>query len=53
MNDKKKGAATFPLLFGAISLVFIVILLFVYRLSRQANPIMLDEKGKPTNSAQH
>jgi hypothetical protein len=53
MSEKKKGAAFFPVLFGVISLVFIVILLVAYRLSKQANPIMLDEQGKPTSAAHH
>ena len=51
MTDKKKGAAFFPVLFGLISLMFIVILIVVYRLTKVANPIMLDEQGKPTNAA--
>jgi hypothetical protein len=53
MTDKKKGAAFFPVLFGLISLLFITILLFAYRLSRQANPVMLDEQGRPTNAGHH
>jgi hypothetical protein len=53
MSDKRKGAAFFPVLFGLISLLFIVILLFAWRLSRQADPVMLDEQGRPTNAAHH
>jgi hypothetical protein len=53
MSEKKKGAAFFPVLFGLISLMFIVILIVAYRLTKLANPIMLDEQGKPTNAAHH
>jgi len=47
MTTKKQGAAFFPVLFGLISLVFIGILIYVYRSARQANPVMLDEQGRP------
>jgi len=53
MGETKKGAAFFPVLFGLISLVFIVILLVVYRISRQVNPVMLDEQGKPVSAGHH
>ena len=33
MDDKKKGGAFFPVLFGLISLLFIVILIVAYRLT--------------------
>jgi hypothetical protein len=51
MNETKKGAAHFPILFGLISLLFLVIMVFVYRASRQANPVMLDEQGRPAHAA--
>lgn len=53
MSDPKKGAAFFPVLFGLIGALFITILVFAWRVSRQANPVMLDEHGKPTNAAHH
>ncbi|MBL0209355.1 MAG: hypothetical protein IPQ13_00335 [Holophagaceae bacterium] len=52
MTTKKQGAALFPLLFGLISLLFIGIMIYVYRGSRQADPVMLDEQGRP-KQAQH
>ena len=51
MSEQKKGAAFFPVLFGLISLLFIVILAFAYKFAKQANPVMLDEHGKPTNAS--
>ncbi len=51
MSETKKGAAQFPILFGVISLLFIVIMVFVYRASRQANPVMLDEQGRPARAS--
>ncbi len=47
MTHEKKGAAFFPVLFGLISLLFIGILIYAYRGARQANPVMLDEQGRP------
>ncbi len=37
-------------LLGAIMLLFIGILITVYFVAKQANPIFLDEKGRPVNS---
>ncbi len=37
-------------LLGAIMLLFIGILITVYFVAKQANPIFLDEKGRPINS---
>lgn len=53
MVEQKKGAAFFPVMFGLISLLFIVILLVVYRISRQVNPVMLDEQGRPASAGHH
>ena len=47
MTTKKQGAAFFPILFGFISLLFIGILIYAYIGARQANPVMLDEHGRP------
>jgi hypothetical protein len=47
MSAKKQGAEFFPVMFGLISLLFIGILIYVYRGARQANPVMLDEQGRP------
>jgi hypothetical protein len=51
MSETKKGAAQFPILFGLIGLLFIAILVFVFRVSRKANPVMLDEQGRPAHAA--
>lgn len=46
MTAKPRSARFFPMLFGLIGLIFIGILLFVYRVSSRANPVMLDEQGR-------
>ncbi len=50
MEDKKSGAAFFPVLFALISLLFIGILLYAYHGAKAANPIMLDEHGQVRDS---
>lgn len=47
MPDRKRGAAFFPVLFGFISLLFIGILAVAYHYSKKANPVMLDDQGRP------
>lgn len=37
---------------GFVFLLFVSLLVFVYLGARQANPVILDEKGKPLGSAQ-
>lgn len=41
----------FKVLLGGVMALFITILIVCYVIARQANPIFLDEKGKPTNVA--
>lgn len=44
------------LILGGIMVLFIAIMVTVYFIAKQANPIFLDEKGKPIksqSSAQH
>ena len=43
----KQRKAILPYVLGGIFLLFIVIMIGVYLIAKQANPIMLDEKGKP------
>ena len=50
MTIEKRGAAFFPVLFGLISLLFLGILIYAYRGARQANPVMLDEHGQPSQA---
>ena len=38
------------LILGGIMLLFFAIMVTVYFIARQANPIFLDEKGKPIQS---
>jgi len=45
MGAQNKGGGRYIFFFCAISVVFISLLLVVYRITRQANPIMLDEHG--------
>lgn len=46
----RKKAGFFPVLLGGIMVLFIAILITVYLIARQANPIFLDEKGNPVQS---
>ena len=47
MAEPKKGGRPYLFMFGLIGLLFISILFVAYRVSRKANPIMLDDQGKP------
>ena len=46
MAAAKKGGAFFPVFFGMIGMLFIGILLFVYRKVDQNRPVLLDEHGR-------
>ncbi len=50
MDDKKKIGRRYVMFFGLVCVLFIGILLFAYRLTRRANPVMLDEHGKTVES---
>jgi len=50
MVERKQGGRPYLVMFGLISLLFISILVVVYRRTRIANPVMLDGQGKPTQS---
>jgi hypothetical protein len=47
MAESKKGGGPYLVMFGIIGLLFISILLVAYQLTRKANPVMLDDQGKP------
>jgi hypothetical protein len=47
MAEHKKGGRPYLVMFGIIGLLFISILIVAYRLTRIANPVMLDDQGKP------
>ena len=47
MAEHKKGGRPYLVMFGLISLLFLSILVVAYRISRKANPVMLDDQGKP------
>ncbi|WLT30819.1 hypothetical protein [Geothrix sp. PMB-07] len=47
MTEGKKGGGRYLVMFGLIGLLFITILVVAYRLTKQANPVMLDDQGKP------
>jgi len=49
-KENKKHGRIWQFLFGGIMLLFICIMIAVYLIAKQANPIILDEKGKPLNS---
>jgi hypothetical protein len=47
MTERKKGGGPFLALFGGISLLFLTILLVAYYFAKKANPVLLDDQGKP------
>jgi hypothetical protein len=47
MAETKKGGGAYLAMFGIIGLLFITILIVAYSITRKANPIMLDDQGKP------
>jgi hypothetical protein len=53
---KVKQGKLLQLALGGIMVLFIAIMVAVYFIAKQANPIFLDEKGRPIqsqNSSQH
>ena len=47
MAEPKKGGGPYLAMFGMIGLLFITILIVAYTFTRKANPVMLDEQGRP------
>jgi hypothetical protein len=47
----RKKAAPLAYVLGFVFALFIGILIFVYVVTKRANPIMLDEHGKPKTSS--
>jgi len=47
MTEPKKGGGPFLTMFGLIGALFITILVVAYWFTRKANPIMLDDQGRP------
>jgi hypothetical protein len=47
MAEPKKGGGRYLAMFGIIGALFITILIVAYSFTRKANPIMLDEQGRP------
>jgi hypothetical protein len=47
MTERKRGGGSYLMLFGLIGLLFIGIMVVAYQLSRRANPVMLDDQGRP------
>jgi len=39
----------FKVLLGAVMTLFVTILIVCYAIAKQANPVFLDEHGKPSN----
>ena len=51
MEARKPGSRFYWYLFGAIMVLFIGILIYVYRQVRGQTIIMLDEKGQPVSGS--
>lgn len=47
MTEPKRGGGFFLTVFGLISAFFILFLAVVYLVSKKANPVMLDDQGRP------
>lgn len=47
----RKQGSILKFVLGFVFVLFIAILVTVYVLSKRANPVMLDEKGRPVGSA--
>ena len=47
MTDHKRGGGFYLAVFGLIALLFIGIMAAVFQISRKANPVMLDDQGRP------
>lgn len=46
MDHRNQGGGRYLIFFGMVCALFIGILVFAYRLTKRANPVMLDEHGK-------
>lgn len=51
MHDASKPRTFFPWFLGGVMLLFIGIMIYVYQGAKEANPVMLDEHGRPRNAA--
>lgn len=49
-SRKPKQSSVLLVVLGLVMVLFIGILIFVYVVSKRANPVLLDETGKPLNS---
>lgn len=47
----EKQGTILQIVLGGIMLLFIAIMIGVYLIAREANPIMLDEQGRPRHAA--
>ena len=52
-TESRKGVAFFPVFLGLIMVLFIGIMIYVYRGATEANPVILDEHGHPRQTASH
>jgi preprotein translocase subunit SecG len=50
MTERKRGGGSYLTMFGLIGLFFISILLVAYHYAKKANPVMLDDQGRPQQS---
>jgi len=46
MDDKRKAGRPYLIFFASVCVLFIGLLIFVYRVTCKVNPVMLDEHGK-------
>jgi len=50
-DSPRKKAAPLAYFLGAVFALFIVLLIFVYVVTKRTNPVFLDEHGKPVSSS--
>jgi hypothetical protein len=48
--ERRRRVAPLTVVLGVVFVFFCAILVFVYVATKRANPIMLDQDGKPLNS---
>ena len=50
---RPRRVAPLTVVLGAVFVFFCSVLVFVFIATKRANPVMLDQHGKPTNSQSH
>lgn len=49
-SPERRRVAPLTIVLGAVFVFFCAVLIFVFVATKRANPVMLDQQGKPVNS---